>query len=95
MTQKHRTYLNQLDELRRHINEDFEYYRQQNSLIDRRINELGKRENVEEVAEDMTELLEQRRIVKDRSIKLLPLRDFFHQNYDEVTERIKKFEEKS
>lgn len=47
MTNKYRKYLEQLTELRKQIDEDFDYYRKQNSLIDRRLNELGKRGNEE------------------------------------------------
>lgn len=92
MTAKYRTYLNHLDGLRKDIESDFEYYRKQNSIIDRRLNELGKRGNIEATAKEMTELLAQRAIVKDRALKLLPLRDFFKNGYDEVLERVERLE---
>lgn len=92
MTNMHRKYLNQLDELQKRINEDFEYYSKQNSMIDRRLNELGKRGNIEATAEEMTELLAERAIVKDKALMLLPLRDLFKNNYDEVVERIERLE---
>ena len=92
MTANYRTYLNHLDELQRLINEDFEYYRKQNSAIDRRLNELGKRANIEATAEEMSRLLTERAYVKDEALKLLPLRDFFKNGYDEVMGRIKRAE---
>lgn len=92
MTAKYRAYLNYLDGLRTEIESDFEYYRNQNSIIDRRLNELGKRGNIEATAEEMSELLAQRAIVKDRALMLLPLRDFFKNGYDEVLERIERIE---
>jgi len=92
MTANYRTYLNHLDELQRLINEDFEYYRKQNSAIDRRLNELGKRANIEATAEEMSRLLTERESVKDEALKLLPLRDFFKNGYDEVMERIERAE---
>lgn len=89
---KHRIYLNKLDELQRQITEDFEYYSKQNSAIDCRLNELGKRGDVEATAEEMTELLEQRAVVKDIAIKLLPLRDLFRNGFEEVLERVERAE---
>ena len=92
MTATYRTYLNHLDELHRHIDEDFEYYRKQNSAIDRRLNELGKRADIEATAEEMSRLLSERAVVKDEALKLLPLRDFFKNGYDVVLDRVEQAE---
>src|SRR5699024_9231648 len=89
---KYRTYLNGLKELRQLIDEDFEYARKQNSIIDRRLNELGKRGDIEATADEMAELLSQRAIVKDRALMLLPLRDFFKNGFDEAKERVERLE---
>lgn len=89
---KYRTYLNGLKELRQLIDEDFEYARKQNSIIDRRLNELGKRGDIEATADEMAELLSQRAIIKDRALMLLPLRDFFKNGFDEAKERVERLE---
>lgn len=89
---RHQIYLNQLEKLRKNIAEDFEYYRIQNSIIDCRLNELVNRDNIEETSEEIAELVAQRAIVKDRSMKLLPLYDLFKNGYDEVLKRIERFE---
>ncbi|MEI3596740.1 MULTISPECIES: hypothetical protein [unclassified Oceanobacillus] len=95
LNNKYRIYLGQLEKLRKNIVEDFEYYRNQNSIIDRRLNELGRRGNIEENGKEMAELLSQREIVKDRSMKLLPLYDLFKNGYDEVLHRVERFESNS
>lgn len=92
MSVKYQEYLNRLEKLWQLIEEDFEYLRKQNSVIDRRLNELGKRGNIEATAKEMMELLSQRAIVKDEVLMLLPLRDFFKNGYDEVQERIGRLE---
>ncbi|MBM7717684.1 hypothetical protein MHB50_11370 [Siminovitchia sp. FSL H7-0308] len=88
----HIGYIEQLDELYEQIEADFQYYRKQNSEIDKRLNELGKRGRPELTADEMEQLLIQRRQVKDVALKLLPLRDFFRNHYAEVGERIEKLE---
>lgn len=82
-------YVEQLDELYKQIEADFQYYRKQNSTIDKRLNELGKRCRPELTAAETEKLLEQRRYVKDAAMKLLPLRDFFKNHYGEVGERLR------
>lgn len=83
-------YYNEINKLREKINEDFDYYRKQNSLIDRRLNELGKRGNIRRTAEEMQALLEQRRKVKDASLQLMPLWDLFRHGWCEAEERFQK-----
>ncbi|MCG7346399.1 hypothetical protein MHZ92_20035 [Sporosarcina sp. ACRSL] len=89
----HEKYVDQLNELNERIQSDFEYYRNINSQIDKRLNELGKRGNIEETADEMRMLLEDRARVKDISLKLLPLRDFFRNNYEEVGDRLARLAE--
>lgn len=83
----HELYLIQLEELREKINTDFDFYRDANSRIDRRLNELGKRGNIEQTAGEMAMLLDQRAKVKDVALKLLPLRDLF-KGLDVVNDRL-------
>ncbi|WP_182200402.1 hypothetical protein [Paraliobacillus salinarum] len=85
------SYYEQIEQLRIKVEQDFEFYRKMNSLIDRRLNELGKR-NIWSDADEMAELAEQKAMVKDASLRLLPLRDLFKNGWGEVVERKKKFE---
>ena len=93
MRKIHEKYVAKLDELQALIVADFEYYRSQNSRIDRRLNELAARGNIEETAAEMYALLQQRAEVKDGSLKLLPLRDFFKNGYGEVGDRLARLAE--
>lgn len=93
MRKIHEKYVAKLDELQALIVADFEYYREQNSKIDRRLNELGKRGNIEATASEMRTLLEQREQVKNASMHLLPLRDFYKNGFPEVGERLARLAE--
>lgn len=88
MKKPHEKYVEQLNALCELITADFDFYRELNSQIDRRLNELGKRGNIEETADEMRQLLEDRARVKDTSLKLLPLRDLFRNHYPEVGDRL-------
>lgn len=89
----HEKYVEQLNALNEMILADFDFYRGLNSQIDRRLNELGKRGNIEETAEEMRQLLEERARIKDTALKLLPLRDFFRNGFPEVGERLTRLAE--
>lgn len=89
----HEKYVDQLNALSEHITADFDYYRTINSQIDRRLNELGKRGDIEANADEMRRLLEDRAHVKDIALKLLPLRDFFRNGYGEVGDRLARLAE--
>ena len=88
MRRIHEKYVSKLDKLHALIIKDFEFYREENSRVDRRLNELAARGHIEETATEMLALLQRRREVKDASLKLLPLRDFFKNGYSEVYERL-------
>jgi len=88
MRKIHEKYVTKLDELQALIVGDFEFYRAENSRVDRRLNELCARGCIEETATEMQALLQRRREVKDASLKLLPLRDFFRNGYPEVYDRL-------
>ncbi|MBU5265722.1 hypothetical protein [Virgibacillus proomii] len=83
-------YYNEINKLRQKINEDFEFYRKKNSLIDRRLNELGKRGDIRRTADEMQELLKQRQKVKDASLQLMPIWDLFRHGWDEAEERFQR-----
>lgn len=89
----HLKYVEQLNALNELITSDFDFYRNINSQIDRRLNELGKRGNIEANADEMRRLLEERALVKDISLKLLPLRDFFKNGFPEVGDRLARLAE--
>lgn len=84
----HVKYIDKLDELQALIISDFEFYREENSKVDRRLNELSARGDIDGTAAEMLALLQRRGEVKDASLKLLPLRDFFRHGYPEVHERL-------
>ncbi|WP_153733485.1 hypothetical protein [Sporosarcina obsidiansis] len=84
----HEKYIDQLNALNELITADFNFYRDLNSQIDRRLNELGKRGNIEAHADEMRQLLEDRAQIKDTALKLLPLRDFFKNGFPEVGDRL-------
>lgn len=88
MRKIHEKYVAKLDELQALIVADFTFYQAENSRVDRRLNELCTRANIEETATEMQALLQRRREVKDASLKLLPLRDFFKNGYPEVNTRL-------
>lgn len=83
-------YYNEINKLRQKINEDFEFYRKKNSLIDRRLNELGKRGDIRRTAAEMQELLKQRQKVKDASLQLMPIWDLFRHGWVEAEERFQR-----
>lgn len=89
----HERYIDQLNALNELITADFDFYRTINSQIDRRLNELGKRGDIEANADEMRRLLEDRARVKDITLKLLPLRDFFRNGYGEVGDRLARLAE--
>ncbi|MEZ7173563.1 hypothetical protein [Sporosarcina sp. OR05] len=88
MAKPHEKYIDQLNALNELITADFDFYRELNSQIDRRLNELGKRGDIEATADEMRQLLADRARIKDTALKLLPLRDFFRNHYGEVGERL-------
>lgn len=85
-------YYAEIDRIQALIISDFNYVNKQQSAIDLRLNELGKRGSIEETAAEMEELLIQRRVVKDATLTLLPLRDLFKNGWTEVGERMAKSE---
>lgn len=89
----HEKYVDQLNALNEQVQSDFEYYRTMNSQIDRRLNELGKRGDIEANADEMLMLLEDRARVKDIALKLLPLRDLFRNSFPEVGDRLARLAE--
>lgn len=86
----HQKYIEQLDDIQTRIRSDFEFYNKQQSQIDRRLNELGTRGDIEHTAKEMADLLEERQRVKTVVLRLLPIRDFF-KAYPEVGERMENF----
>lgn len=94
---QYRHYATQLDAIRAQVLADFEYWNGLQSIIDRRLNELGKRGNIEAVADDMAELLKYRKIAKEAALSLLPLRDFFESrrecnDWAAACERLERYE---
>ncbi|WP_018394543.1 hypothetical protein [Bacillus sp. 37MA] len=83
-------FIEQLDDIQERIQSDFKYYNGQQSQIDRRLNELGQRGDIEKTAQEMAELLAERQRVKTITLRLLPIRDFF-KHYPEVGERMDNF----
>lgn len=86
----HQKYIEQLDDIQTRIRSDFEFYNKQQSQLDRRLNELGQRGDIEQTAKEMADLLEERQKVKTIVLRLLPIRDFF-KSYPEVGERMENF----
>ncbi|MCM3786896.1 hypothetical protein M3221_00430 [Domibacillus indicus] len=88
MTPPHERYLEQLDTICEKVNSDWRYYSRAQGDIDKRINELKNRGDIDDItAHEMQQLLADRARIKNIAMNLLPLRDLF-KGYDEMNERL-------
>lgn len=85
-----RDYKGELEALKNDLMAEFAYYNKQQSMIDKRLNELMKQNQFNVVAVEMERLIAERRFVKERCLELLPLRDMFRGGWAEAVERLDK-----
>ncbi|MBM7838343.1 hypothetical protein JOC54_001599 [Alkalihalobacillus xiaoxiensis] len=88
-----RNFYRELENLKTQLEEDFNYYNTRQSMIDKRIKLLQDRNHIAQNAEELEMMLKARREVKERVVQLLPLRDMFKHEWDEVKDRLKRAEE--
>lgn len=88
----YKRYIAQLNDICAQVIADFDYWNGQQSAIDRRLNELGARGDINGTVNEIEALIQQRKVAKDTALKLLPLRDFFKNGWDEACERIERAE---
>ncbi|MED4127486.1 hypothetical protein [Shouchella miscanthi] len=87
-----RDYFKEIESLKIELEEDFDYYNTRQSMIDKRIKLLQNRKFNEQNAIELEMMLKSKREVKERVMQLLPLRDMFKHEWEDVCERLARAE---
>ena len=82
-----------LETIRKSIAEELDACNRKQSAADRRLNEIGRLDDIETYTAEILALLRERAKAKDRALELLPLRDFFRDGWPEVEARLAKWEQ--
>ncbi|WP_078390701.1 hypothetical protein [Shouchella patagoniensis] len=90
-----KNYFKELKSLKTQVEQDFDYFNERQSMIDKRIQELKQRPHIDENAVELEMLLKTRREVKERVLQLLPVRDMFKHEWAAVESRVEKVKQNS
>ncbi|WDF02742.1 hypothetical protein [Shouchella hunanensis] len=88
-----RKFFDEIENLKLELEEDFDYYNKRQSMIDKRIKLLQNRKFNEQNSIELEMMLKSKREVKERVMQLLPLRDMFKHEWEDVCERLARAEE--